>query len=358
MQKITQALFYAGLEKQEMDELLPEAREENGTFLRVYTAITAMLFGICLLMSFPAGGQLAENRPVYFALIFTNILLYFCVVKLLPKRPSLSTLFTLIFILSLYAYSFSISLIRPNTPATAAVAFLLVMPCIFNYRPITMILLTVGVIAVYHPLALHFKSRSMAMLDLWNSLFFGVIAVGLSVYQMRVKFRLLLQKRRNRQLSETDLLTGVKNRNCFENRKYLYPERCQQSLACVFVDANGLHELNDSRGHESGDLMLQATAAVIKDFFDPEDIYRVGGDEFISFSMDVSSEEIQRRIRTIADTVAEKGYSVSVGASWQEKKWLDMDRLLKEAEQHMYEEKRAYYESGGHDRRHGGVWEL
>ena len=47
-------------------------------------------------------------------------------------------------------------------------------------------------------------------------------------------------------------------------------------------------------------------------------------------------------------------YSVSVGAAWQSREELDMDGLLKEAEQNMYAEKRAYYQNGGHDRRHRG----
>ena len=235
MQRIKDALLYAGLDKQEFDELLPEAREENGRFLQTYTAISAMLFGVCLLLSYPAGGQLEQNRPIYFALIILNIVLYFCSRNLLPRVPALSPVITAVFILSLFIYSFCISLMRPNNAATAAVAFLLLMPCIFNYRPISMILVTVSMIVVYFLLALHYKARSMALLDLWNSLFFGFIAVGLSVYQMRVKFRLLLQNRRNRQLSETDLLTGVKNRNCFERKKDLYPDLCQKCVACVFV---------------------------------------------------------------------------------------------------------------------------
>ena len=47
----------------------------------------------------------------------------------------------------------------------------------------------------------------------------------------------------------------------------------------------------------------------------------------------------------------EKGYSVSTGTAMREKKELDMNALLKEAEQYMYKEKRKYYEQLGHDRR-------
>ena len=352
MQQVKQALLYAGLDQEEFYELLPEAREENGRFLQVYTALLAVIFSICLLMSYPAGGQLAQTRPIYFALVIFYIVLNLCVANLLPRFPSLSPVFTLLFILSIYAYSYGISFLRPNSAATAAVAFLILMPCIFNYRPISMIVITVLSIVVYFLLALHYKSQSMAMLDLWNSLFFGVIAVGLCIYQMRVKFRLLLQRRRNRELSETDLLTGVNNRNCFEQRKDAYAKNCVNSLSCLFIDANGLHELNNREGHEAGDRMLRSTAAAIRECFHREDIFRVGGDEFIILCADVEPKEFSRRIHSIDDTVMEKGYSVSIGSARQTKENLNTAELLKEAEAKMYQAKRAYYENSTHERRH------
>ena len=355
MRWLRQAMLYAGLDRDEFHELLPEAREENGRFLQVYTALLAVIFSVCLLMSYPAGGQLAQNRPIYYALVIFYIVLNLCTSNLLPKHPSLSPLFTFLFILSIYAYSYAIAFLRPSNAATAAVCFLILIPCIFNYRPLSMILITISSIVLYFVLALRYKTQSMALLDLWNSLFFGVIAVGLCIYQMRVKFRLLLQKQRNRQLSETDLLTGVKNRNCYEQKKDQYPQKCVSSLACFFIDANGLHELNNREGHEVGDNMLRATAAAIRQFFDTEDIFRVGGDEFITFCADAGPEEIESRIQGIQDTLKDQGYSVSIGAARHPKEDLNMDELLKEAEAVMYERKRDYYENSEHERRRSGV---
>lgn len=117
---LKQALLSAGLDPDEFDELLPEARDENGRFLKVYSALLAVIFSVCMLMSYPAGGQLAQNRPIYLALVIFYIVLYLCVAKLLPGNPSLSPLFTTLFILSIYAYSYAIALMRPDNAATAA----------------------------------------------------------------------------------------------------------------------------------------------------------------------------------------------------------------------------------------------
>ena len=53
-----------------------------------------------------------------------------------------------------------------------------------------MIVMTVAAQVVYCLLSARLKESSIALLDLWNCLFFGSIAVLLSVFQMRVKFRL------------------------------------------------------------------------------------------------------------------------------------------------------------------------
>ena len=57
-------------------------------------------------------------------------------------------------------------------------------------------------------------------------------------------------------LSETDLLTGLFNRNSYEQKLKTYSSMCNQVLPCVYVDVNGLHELNNTRGHAAEDKML------------------------------------------------------------------------------------------------------
>ena len=351
MSHLRKALLYAGLEKQEYVELMPEARAENARHLTIYSSITAAIFALCLLLSALAGGPLAVNQPVYAALLIINLAIFACASALARRRPEHSTLLAISYIVSLYAYSFSISLLHGSLPGTSAVAIPLVMPALFYYRPLAMIGLTVAGVGIYCALSFALKSVSVATLDLWNSVFFGGVAVMLSLFQMRVKFRLLLQNRRNRQLSQNDLLTGAKNRNCFETRKDGYDAACRESLCCVFIDANGLHELNDSQGHEAGDVMLQTVARAAIDRFGAEDTYRIGGDEFVAFCVDQPVDTVRESIREIERRAEAAGYSVSVGASRHDKAELDVALLVKQAEEYMYKEKRKYYEQSGRDRR-------
>ncbi len=351
MLNIRSALLYAGLDKRELESLLSEAIGENSRYVGIYAAASAPVFALCFLAGTAAGGMLGENRPVYFAMACFCLLLYAYSRLVLPKRPAMSTLLAVGYLIALYAFSFSVSMLHPDMPGVAPIAVLLVAPLLFNYRPIYMTALTIVAGAAYCALSFGLKERSLAFSDFWNTLFFGGAAVLLSVFQMRVKFRLLRQKQKIRRMSETDLLTGAKNRNCFENSRDRYAERCRENMTCVFVDANGLHEMNDTRGHEAGDIMLQTVAAAMIDRFGAENTYRIGGDEFVALLTDTAVKDAREKIRGMIGVVNEKGFSVSVGASFQEKAELDTKELVKQAERYMYKEKKEYYEGCGHDRR-------
>jgi hypothetical protein len=74
------------------------------------------------------------------------------------------------------------------------------------------------------------KPVDIARDDLWNGVSFAAIAIVAETLQQRTKFRVLAQARKIRLLSETDLLTGVKNRNHFEVHQMDYAEECEASL--------------------------------------------------------------------------------------------------------------------------------
>lgn len=149
---------------------------------------------------------------------------------------------------------------------------------------------------------------------------------------------------------EVDAMTGMLNRNRFEADLPRWASRCEKSLACVYVDANGLHELNNEQGHQAGDSMLRAVARAIRETFGREGAYRIGGDEFVAIVSDVSSEEAEQHVRGLEAFLAEEGISVSTGMARQSVP-VDIERLIGDAEGLMYQAKRAYYEQADHDRR-------
>ncbi|MGN1416339.1 MAG: GGDEF domain-containing protein [Oscillospiraceae bacterium] len=151
-------------------------------------------------------------------------------------------------------------------------------------------------------------------------------------------------------LAERDLLTGLLNRNSYERNLYRYADSCEDALTCIYMDVNGLHELNNTKGHAEGDKMLRTVADAVHDRFGDRDAYRIGGDEFVAFVRDGEHEQIGRMISEINDEMAEHGYHVSIGVCRCEKP-IDTDSLIKSAESIMYDEKKRYYEQKGEDMR-------
>ena len=148
---------------------------------------------------------------------------------------------------------------------------------------------------------------------------------------------------------ETDLLSGLNNRNRYEMDLSHLP---LHSLACIYLDANGLHELNNAQGHEAGDRMLREVAGQLREKFGSRYTYRIGGDEFLAFAPDAEEQEVARRCRELELELEREGYAVSIGFRW-EARVDSAEVLVKAAEQKMYAAKRAYYQQEAHDRRRG-----
>ena len=105
------------------------------------------------------------------------------------------------------------------------------------------------------------------------------------------------------QLSEVvrvDQLTGVLNRRGFDEaivREVSRVKRTQGSLALAMLDVDNFKSLNDTHGHQVGDVALQHLAQVIKDTLRPTDVIsRFGGEEFLILLPDTDIEAANNAI--------------------------------------------------------------
>ncbi|MHC5770641.1 MAG: GGDEF domain-containing response regulator [Nostoc sp.] len=157
-----------------------------------------------------------------------------------------------------------------------------------------------------------------------------------------------------RQLSLTDELTGLYNRRgffCLANHQFQIARRTQIFCCLLFVDLDGLKQINDSLGHEIGDRAIVDTAQLLKQSFRELDIIgRIGGDEFVIFVSSCSPEntdEFRPRLQVNVDRFnQEHNYSyqlsISIGASQCAlNENVSLEQLLEQADKLMYEQKRA-----------------
>lgn len=144
------------------------------------------------------------------------------------------------------------------------------------------------------------------------------------------------------QIGETDALTGLLNRHSFTTALEEYPKLAKQNLTCIYVDCNGLHNMNNKEGHEKGDQFLIAVANQLTQYFGEENCYRIGGDEFVVFLLDQQYSVIQANIQKLKEQLLKEKYSIASGV-YQMGIPCDIKKITRMAEQSMYENKKKYY---------------
>lgn len=174
-----------------------------------------------------------------------------------------------------------------------------------------------------------------------------IVGVILLSYLAYISWYLISARRSAFRMSVTDQVTGLFNRSAFE--KYLNESEPHtfSHTVCVYIDVNGLHELNNKHGHEAGDKLLQSVAECLRAQFPDDGLYRIGGDEFVVFSK-ADAAVCEARMQAVSSALAAQDYSISYGIAAQETTE-GLSDLVREADENMLKNKRRYYAE--HDRR-------
>jgi len=155
---------------------------------------------------------------------------------------------------------------------------------------------------------------------------------------------LILKQEQLTKLSYNDSLTGVKNRNAFNE----FANHCKTNriynVGFAFCDLNGLKKTNDNLGHFYGDTMLIQFVHIVEEFFSDENIYRLSGDEFVIIVPEIDRGQFLEKMGRLLDRIANEDNIASVGYIWK-KNVSDLHRRVNQAEQIMYVEKQRYYET-------------
>ena len=148
------------------------------------------------------------------------------------------------------------------------------------------------------------------------------------------------------ELNRTDALTGVLNRNAMiarVNALSADTETAACRMGLVVADMNGLKYVNDHQGHAAGDLLLKNAAMILQSTFAGEEIFRVGGDEFMVLLRETDEADLREKIADIkkkselfADVSFAVGYALLARPG-------DVRRAMSEADDGMYADKEDCY---------------
>ena len=170
------------------------------------------------------------------------------------------------------------------------------------------------------------------------------LVIGLQVNKSR-----RLERERERLVEELqrmamlDQLTGLANRRSWDERlatELRQAARAGHGLALVAVDLDGLKHANDTLGHQGGDRLIRATAALLSGGLRETDfIARVGGDEFVILLPRCTDDDAARLVEQLmADAPAGHGFSAGV-AAWDGRE--SGTELLGRADRALYRAKAA-----------------
>lgn len=142
--------------------------------------------------------------------------------------------------------------------------------------------------------------------------------------------------------STHDQLTDVKNRAGFDESL----DNAQDFVLIAF-DVNNLKYVNDTFGHDRGDVLLKTISETLSNVFGKENVYRMGGDEFdvLLINESIIQKNLQKQLKSI-DHILEKKtkhsediiYQVAYGFAYSSEGTIA--DVIKAADERMYEDKK------------------
>ena len=146
-------------------------------------------------------------------------------------------------------------------------------------------------------------------------------------------------------LSYHDLLTNALNRNAFMDMLSQFRPGQYASAGIIYIDINGMKEINDFYGHHQGDKILITTVAKVFNLFKPDELFRIGGDEFVIITYDLTETDFYEKFNLLRNIFCEKTnlpFSIATGSCWV-KSPSDLNSLLQQADSAMYADKKKFY---------------
>lgn len=145
------------------------------------------------------------------------------------------------------------------------------------------------------------------------------------------------------ELSQIDKLTSFYNRNRFTKDIEEF-KKSNNSIGVIYLDINGLKETNDFYGHDVGDQLLKRYANIIKNGASSNNLYRIGGDEFVILYSCIEEDAFYHNVRILKNNFEKNECHIAFGAKWADNSH-DIRDIIKFADESMYMDKKKYYQN-------------
>lgn len=156
-------------------------------------------------------------------------------------------------------------------------------------------------------------------------------------------------------MAHADPLTGLANRSLFYDRlerALSLAQRHTGHIALIYIDLDDFKQVNDTQGHEAGDIVLRTVAMRLRRLIrDSDTVARIGGDEFVILLLDVPDRDAALVVAHKAEEAVRMSIEVrpaqfahigaSIGVSLSPQHGSSAEALLRAADAAMYRVKHA-----------------
>ena len=353
MKKILRTLrnyiCYCGIEKEEFKAVKKDAYRSNFEVWRVLHLLMVLAFSVLFIFSV-CSPFVKDNEFFYLgAFIYSalaSVLFFF-----LKKDSLIGQLLIYLSISLLFLFGAFITQNKPHAPAITFIAFLIITPMFMIDRPYYMSFELICASTIFLVWMYQIKDREIWEADLMNTIIFTLvgIVIHILVNSSRIK-EFVLIKKVNKQ-KDTDELTGLKNKAALTRKINKFMNDESNSKGTLFIlDVNYFKTINDTYGHDIGDIVLKDLGNYLKEkFHNKEIVGRFGGDEFVIFlkNMDDADEAVKIATEVVNETAEqiklptdEVQFSVSIGVAIYRGKEKNYSELFKKADIALYKTKK------------------
>ena len=345
---------YCGIEKEEYNAVKKDAYVSNFRVWRLLHLLMTVTFGV-LFFSSLFSEFMGQNLYLYlsaFAYSAVASALFWFVLK---KESLIGQLMIYLSISLLLLFGCLITVNKPTTPSTTFLVCLLLCGLFMIDKPYFMAIEMTIAVAVFLVWTYFTKNYDVWKIDFVNLLAFLPAGIVMHVISNSIRIKEFVLTRKINIQKDTDELTGIHNKSALtrEVNAYLKDPSTTKGIM-MLLDVNLFKKINDTYGHDVGDIVLSQLGGFLASQFTNGDIVgRFGGDEFIVFIKGVDDEEKAKEIakgivagaaQNISYPGQEEPVQVSVGIAIYRGLASNYSKLFKKADIAMYQAKANHEE--------------
>lgn len=286
LREIRNYFCYCGIEKEEYKAIKKDAYVSNFAVWRILhcfmsVAFTALFINSCF------SEMMRSNRIFYmiFAIYSIAITVIFFILK---KDSLLAQLLIYLSISMLFVFGGLVTQNKPDVPATAFFVFLIITPMFMLDKPYFMMIELTAASVIFSIWMYYAKPYDVWQMDLINACIYLVVGIVIHIVANSLRIKEFVLTRKISIQKDTDELTGIKNKAALTREINTFlADKTNDKGIMLMLDINHFKSINDTYGHDVGDLVIRQTGELLNDIFkDGEVVGRFGGDEFIIFIKD------------------------------------------------------------------------